>query len=234
MSTSAPGALLLFGGVGLAYWAIFGNKGLLKHSPDRQTILSNIGNSSGGGVTVPPSGTPTDFTGNTDVYHFAEAIAAQETGGGPQSYLRTQNGQAPSYEALLNIKHGAFGKYQMLPGTYRSLSTHYFGRVVVPTPQVQDYIAQKQFQRMHDSSGSWALVAFKWRNGHFDPNVKNWTLGSVRYVNTVNCYLKNHFGSQEGWGMISLLGHVDRKGQTYNDQSSPFGPFANCGKTATA
>jgi hypothetical protein len=225
---SAPGALILFGGVGLAYWAVFGDKGLLKHSPDRQAILTNLPKPSGTPVVFPTGG-----GADTSAAHFAEGIAHFETGGGPQSYYRTQNGQAPSAEALLSIQHGAWGKYQFLPGTYRSLSTHYFGRVVTPTPQVQDYIAAHKMQELHDHYHSWMLVAVAWRSGPgwTGRPITQWSAGLVEYVNHVSCYLAETYG--EGWGLIPLIGHPNRKGEIYRDTSKPYGNLGNCGGQTT-
>lgn len=215
-----PSLLLALVGGGLAYWAIFAKGGLLKNSPDRSAILTAY-TSSGSGVT------PVVTSGSATVEQFKSGIAHFESGG---NYLLINGmGTASSYAALLNAPPGhAIGKYQFLPGEWKKLSMRYYGTILIPTPSNQELLATRRFNELYGELHDWRLVAVAWRSGSSIAHqpISTWTLGLVRYVNNIGCWLSRTYG--KGWPLISLVGHTGRDGVTYSDTSHPYGSLTDC------
>jgi hypothetical protein len=100
-----------------------------------------------------------------------QALASVESGG--------------RYDAV-NPVSGAYGKYQILPSTWRGWARVYLGNAnLQPTPANQELMAGTVLSSAYWKLGSWPVVAFWWLTGKVEPNPATWSAGAKRYVDKV-------------------------------------------------
>lgn len=117
------------------------------------------------------------------------APAAAETTGpaGIDTFLRAL-GQVESggrYTAR-NASTGAYGKYQIIPSSWRAWTRHYLHDANAwPTPRNQEAIARARVTDLYRSFGRWNAVAHWWLTGRALSDPRSRTAGARHYVQTV-------------------------------------------------
>jgi hypothetical protein len=102
---------------------------------------------------------------------FMRALAQVESGG--------------RYTAR-NPRTGAYGKYQILPSTWRGWSRHYLGlRNAPPTPHNQEVVARARVTDLYRSFHRWSAVAHWWLTGRAPTDRRSQTASAGRYVRHV-------------------------------------------------
>lgn len=117
------------------------------------------------GLVPPARMTAADPPG---LQHFAGAVASVESGG--------------RYSAR-NSRTGAYGKYQIMPGSWRAWARAYLGNAEASaTPANQERVALAKFRALYRWLGSWEGVAYWWLTGTGQANPQRWTTYGARYV----------------------------------------------------
>jgi hypothetical protein len=100
---------------------------------------------------------------------FMVAVGRAESGG--------------NYQAR-NARSGAYGKYQIMPSSWRAWARRYLGRAnAKPTPANQEIVAAAKFRELYRGLHSWRRVAHWWLTG--SSRTTAWSASSTRYVNRV-------------------------------------------------
>jgi hypothetical protein len=83
-----------------------------------------------------------------------------------------------------NARSGAYGKYQIMPSSWRAWAGRYLGDPNArPTPANQEIVARAKFRALHRWLGSWRQVAHWWLTG--SSRATGWSTYATRYVNRV-------------------------------------------------
>ena len=86
-----------------------------------------------------------------------------------------------------NATSGAYGKYQIMPSSWRAWADRYLGSPYAkPTPVNQEIVAAAKFRALHNWLGSWRRVAYAWLTG--SSQTSGWSYAPTRYVNRVMGY----------------------------------------------
>jgi hypothetical protein len=118
---------------------------------------------------VPPS--PAVGSDPEGIDQFMYAVGQVESGG--------------RYDAR-NASSGAFGKYQIMPSSWRGWAKLYLGSAYAPpTPQNQEIVARAKMHALHHWLGSWRRVAYWWLTGSSEPNEARWSTFARGYVNKI-------------------------------------------------
>jgi hypothetical protein len=116
-----------------------------------------------------PAGAATPTAPGID--HFLQALGHVESGG--------------RYTAR-NRHTGAYGKYQVLPSTWRGWARAYLGSSRArPTPANQERLVRAVVASAYWKFGRWDVVAYWWLNGRAQRNTARWDRYSRRYVGKV-------------------------------------------------
>jgi hypothetical protein len=101
---------------------------------------------------------------------FMAAIGSVESGG--------------SYTSR-NARTGAYGKYQIIPSSWRAWAKLYLGDANAPkTPANQETLAAAKFRSLYNwLGGSWRRVAYAWLTG--SNSTRGWSSYARYYVNLV-------------------------------------------------
>jgi hypothetical protein len=103
---------------------------------------------------------------------FMDALGKVESGG--DYYAR-------------NATSGAYGKYQIMPLSWRAWAERYLGDAnAKPTPTNQEIVATAKVRALYSSLGSWRRVAYWWLTG--SSATSGWSYYATRYVNRVMGY----------------------------------------------
>lgn len=106
---------------------------------------------------------------------FMAAIATVETHG--DYYAR-------------NSSSGAYGKYQIMPASWRGWADRYLGNpYAAQTPANQEIVAAAKFRALYAWLGSWRRVAYWWLTG--SSRTYGWSYAATRYVSRVMGYYAN-------------------------------------------
>ncbi len=114
--------------------------------------------------------------------------------GDPPGLARFMNavGRAESggrYNARNPIS-GAYGKYQIIPSSWRAWAIRYLGDPHArPTPANQEIVAAAKFRTLYRGLASWRRVAYAWLTG--SGRTSGWSYFATRYVNRVMRYYNN-------------------------------------------
>lgn len=115
------------------------------------------------------------------------ASAADREPPGIDTFLRAL-GQVESggrYTAR-NHRTGAYGKYQILPSSWRAWTRHYLHSAVAwPTPRNQEVIARARVTDLYRSFGVWSSVAHWWLTGRSPTDPRSRTTHARHYVEKV-------------------------------------------------
>lgn len=86
-----------------------------------------------------------------------------------------------------NATSGAYGKYQIMPSSWRAWADRYLGDPnAKPTPANQELVAAAKFRALYNWLGSWRPVAHWWLTG--SSQTSGWSYFASRYVNRVMGY----------------------------------------------
>ncbi len=86
-----------------------------------------------------------------------------------------------------NATSGAYGKYQIMPASWRAWAYRYLGDAnATPTPANQEIVAAAKFRALYNWLGSWRRVAYWWLTG--SSRTYAWSYAATRYVNRVMAY----------------------------------------------
>jgi hypothetical protein len=119
---------------------------------------------------------------------IAAASAAPTLGADPPGLSRFMDaiGQVESggrYDAR-NPGSGAYGKYQIMPSSWRAWAGRYLGDPDArPTPANQERVAAARLRALYRSLESWPRVAHWWLTG--SSRTTGWSDYATRYVNRV-------------------------------------------------
>jgi hypothetical protein len=123
------------------------------------------------GVMTPVTTLATDPPG---LARFMAAVAKVESGG--------------RYTAR-NASSGAYGKYQIMPSSWRAWADRYLGDPnAKPTPANQEIVAAAKMRALYGGLKSWRRVAYWWLTG--SSRTYGWSSYATRYVNKVMGYYK--------------------------------------------
>jgi hypothetical protein len=90
---------------------------------------------------------------------------------------------------------GAYGKYQIMPASWRAWATRYLGNAnAKPTPATQEIVAASKFRALYASLGSWRRVAYWWLTG--SSRTYGWSSMATRYVARVMTAYRDGVGTE--------------------------------------
>jgi hypothetical protein len=83
-----------------------------------------------------------------------------------------------------NARSGAYGKYQIMPSSWRAWAGRYLGDPYArPTPANQEIVAGAKFRALYAGLHSWRRVAYWWLTG--SSRTYGWSYTASRYVSRV-------------------------------------------------
>jgi hypothetical protein len=83
-----------------------------------------------------------------------------------------------------NARSGAYGKYQIMPSSWRAWAGRYLGNAYArQTPVNQEIVAGAKFRALYAGLHSWRRVAYWWLTG--SSRTYGWSYAATRYVNRV-------------------------------------------------
>jgi len=89
-----------------------------------------------------------------------------------------------------NSTSGAYGKYQIMPASWRAWADRYLGDPNAPqTPTNQEIVATSKVRALYAGLQSWRRVAYWWLTG--SSRTTGWSDYAIRYVNKVMAYYNN-------------------------------------------
>lgn len=90
-----------------------------------------------------------------------------------------------SYTAR-NSSSGAYGKYQILPSTWRAWASQVLGNAYAPmTAANQDKVAAYKLHEAYHRVGAWPYVAYWWLTGRINTNRSTWSSYARSYVDKI-------------------------------------------------
>ena len=90
-----------------------------------------------------------------------------------------------------NDYSGAYGKYQIMPASWRGWAARYLGDPnAKQTPANQEIVAAAKFRALYAWLGSWRRVAYWWLTG--SSRTYGWSYNASRYVSRVMAYYNTH------------------------------------------
>ncbi|HEY7522388.1 MAG TPA: transglycosylase family protein [Candidatus Limnocylindrales bacterium] len=85
-----------------------------------------------------------------------------------------------------NPSSGAYGKYQIMPASWRAWARRYLGSATAPpTPRNQEIVARAKVADLKRWLRLWPIVAHWWLTGSSSRDVGSWSDSSVGYVQRV-------------------------------------------------
>jgi hypothetical protein len=126
-----------------------------------------------------------------------------------------------------NSSSGAYGKYQIMPSSWRAWAARYLGDAdAKPTPANQETVAAGKFRALYNGLGAWRRVAYWWLTG--SSRTSGWSPFATRYVSRVMAYY-NHAPVTASVGSAAAPVSNLRR---YSDHSARIA-YAGTWKTAT-
>ncbi len=99
-----------------------------------------------------------------------------------------------SYTAR-NSTSGAYGKYQIMPSSWRAWAGRYLGNPrAKQTPANQEFVAAAKFRALYAGLKSWRRVAYWWLTG--SSRTAGWSTNATKYVSKVMRYYGGATGAQ--------------------------------------
>ena len=85
-----------------------------------------------------------------------------------------------------NAISGAYGKYQIIPSSWRAWARQYLGSAYAPpTPRNQERVARAKMKALYRWLDSWRAVAHWWLTGRGERNPRYWSRYARRYVGRI-------------------------------------------------
>lgn len=146
-------------------------------------------------VAVPTASASTSPPGLT---RFMAAVAKVESGG--------------RYTAR-NPVSGAYGKYQIMPSSWRAWARQYLGNADAPaTAANQEKVAKAKMTSLYRWLGKWQRVAYWWLTG--SDRTSGWSSSSRTYVTKVMTHYYGSAGTPGGGSTAGKLKHVSEASRT--------------------
>ena len=131
------------------------------------------------GVIVPAATLASDHPG---LARFKSAMGRVESGG--DYYAR-------------NARSGAYGKYQIMPTSWRAWAERYLGDAnAKQTPANQEIVATAKVKALYKGLQKWRRVAYWWLTG--SSATTGWSAYATRYVDRVMAYYNKSTASSLG------------------------------------
>ena len=151
------------------------------------SIIPAVGNS----ASAPPN-----------IDKFLYALGKVESGG--------------SYTAR-NASSGAYGKYQIMPSSWKAWAKAYLGSASAPqTPKNQEIVARRKVTALYSWLDTWPTVAHWWLTGSSERNANRWSSYSRSYVAKIMKLMGSAAGGQSAKAGSSR-GWIDAKDTRLND-----------------
>jgi hypothetical protein len=153
----------------------------------------------------------------------ASAATAAYTPPGIDTFMRAL-GEVESggrYTAR-NPRTGAYGKYQILPSTWRAWSRHYLhARTARATPHNQEVVARARVTDLYRSFHRWSDVAYWWLTGRSPSDPQSRTGNGSWYVRHVMAAYARYEGSgPSASGTLTAGANIPAVVVTHDDRSS--------------
>ena len=93
-----------------------------------------------------------------------------------------------------NHSSGAYGKYQIMPSSWRAWAARYLGNAnAKATPANQEIVAAGKFRALYKGLVSWRRVAYWWLTG--SSRTTGWSYNATRYVKRVMSHYNKSGGT---------------------------------------
>ncbi len=93
-----------------------------------------------------------------------------------------------------NASSGAYGKYQIMPSSWRAWASRYLGDAdAKQTPANQEFVAAAKFRASYAAFGSWRRVAYQWLTG--SSRTSGWSPYATNYVTRVMAAYRASLGT---------------------------------------
>jgi hypothetical protein len=114
-----------------------------------------------------------------------------------------------------NDVSGAYGKYQIMPSSWRAWADRYLGSPYAkPTPANQEIVATAKVRALYSGLGSWRRVAYWWLTG--SSQTTGWSTAATRYVNRLMWYYANGTNLASTTAVrVAALHHYTERSATY-------------------
>jgi hypothetical protein len=113
----------------------------------------------------------------------ATTLAADPPGLARFMYAMGQAESGGRYTAR-NATSGAYGKYQIMPSSWRAWAGRYLGNSrAKQTPANQEFVAAAKFRALYKGLQSWRRVAYWWLTG--SSRTSGWSAYATKYVSKV-------------------------------------------------
>ena len=126
--------------------------------------------------------------------------------------------------AARNRTSGAYGKYQIIPGSWAAWAGAYLGNRAAPkTPRNQEIVAHHKVTSLYRWLGSWSVVAHWWLTGSSERNSRLWSSFSRTYVTRIIKLMRGGTsggGRSGGTGMSASQGWIDSRDQRLGETSA--------------
>jgi len=117
-----------------------------------------------------------------------------------------------------NASSGAYGKYQIVPGSWAAWAGSYLGNRAAPkTPRNQEYVARHKVASLYHWLDSWSAVAHWWLTGSSVRNSHLWSSFSRTYVARV---IRIMGGGRASPGSSGSHGWIDSRDQRLGETSA--------------
>lgn len=146
-------------------------------------------------VIIGVSGPATTVAGDPPgLARFMYALGQAESGG--NYYAR-------------NPISGAYGKYQIIPSSWRAWADRYLGDPnAKQTPANQEIVATAKVRALYSGLQSWRRVAYWWLTG--SSRTTGWSYAATRYVNKVMGYYNNATAADIAGSATSLRRYSEK------------------------
>ena len=113
----------------------------------------------------------------------ATTLAADPPGLARFMYAMGQAESGGRYTAR-NASSGAYGKYQIMPSSWRAWAGRYLGNArAKQTPANQEFVAAAKFRALYKGLQSWRRVAYWWLTG--SSRTSGWSAYATKYITKV-------------------------------------------------
>ena len=138
----------------------------------------------------------------------ATTVASDPPGLARFMYALGQAESGGNYYARNPIS-GAYGKYQIIPSSWRAWADRYLGDPnAKQTPANQEIVATAKVRALYSGLQSWRRVAYWWLTG--SSRTTGWSYAATRYVNKVMGYYNNATAADIAGSTTSLRRYSEK------------------------
>lgn len=122
------------------------------------------------------------------------AVAAAEPPGLDRFMRAVGSVESGGRYTARNPISGAYGKYQIIPSSWRAWARQYLGSAYAPaTPRNQERVARAKMKALYRWLDSWRAVAHWWLTGRGERNPRYWSRYARRYVGRIMAIYTSRF-----------------------------------------